>query len=220
MTEAQAIKTAGDNAGGDESASLGAVDRFDECCCGWSAFGFDVHDLTADHAGREFGIEVADVANAGADGEGDLAKDGDGGWGWDRKGGDGLEGEGLEGVAGEDGGGFAEDDMAGGLAAAQVVVVEGGQVVVDEGVGVDHLERGAEVGDSVGVSLGACGEASCFHAEDGTETLAAGEGAMPHGAVDGVRKCVGCGQDAFEGGIGELGAGEEQVFYRGLHRVR
>ena len=60
--------------------------------------------------------------------------------------GDGLEGEGLEGVAGEDGGGFAEDDVAGGLAAAKVVVVEGGEVVVDEGVGVEHLQGCAEVG--------------------------------------------------------------------------
>ena len=41
-------------------------------------------------------------------------------------GGDGLEGEGLESVAGEDGDGFAEDDVAGWLAAAKVVVVEGG----------------------------------------------------------------------------------------------
>ena len=40
--------------------------------------------------------------------------------------GDGLEGEGLQGVAGEDGDGFAEDLVAGGLAAAEVVVVEGG----------------------------------------------------------------------------------------------
>ena len=46
--------------------------------------------------------------------------------------GDGLKGQSLEGVAGEDGDGFAEDDVAGGLAAAEVVVVEGGQVVVDE----------------------------------------------------------------------------------------
>ena len=53
--------------------------------------------------------------------------------------GDDLEGEVLEGVAGEDGDGFAEDYVAGGLAAAEVVVVEGGEVVVDEGVGVGHL---------------------------------------------------------------------------------
>jgi hypothetical protein len=64
--------------------------------------------------------------------------------------GDGLEGEGLERVAGEDGDGFAEDDVAGGLAAAEVVVVERGEVVVDERVGVEHLDGGAEVGDAGG----------------------------------------------------------------------
>ena len=67
--------------------------------------------------------------------------------------GDGLEGEGLEGVAGEDGDGFAEDDVAGGFAAAEVVVVEGGEVVVDEGVGVEHLEGCAEIGCACGELL-------------------------------------------------------------------
>jgi hypothetical protein len=57
--------------------------------------------------------------------------------------GEGLKGEGLKGVSGEYRGGFAEDDVAGGLAAAEVVVVEGGKVIVDEGVGVDHLEGSA-----------------------------------------------------------------------------
>ena len=106
--------------------------------------------------------------------------------------GDGLEGEGLEGVAGEDGDGFAEDDVAGGLAAAEVVVVEGGEVVVDEGVGVEHLEGCAEVGYAFGVtSAGACDHAGGFHAEDGAEAFAAGEDAVAHGAVDGVREGVG-----------------------------
>ena len=34
-----------------------------------------------------------------------------------------------------------EDLVVGGLAAPEIVVVHGGQVVVDEGIGVDHLER-------------------------------------------------------------------------------
>jgi hypothetical protein len=43
-------------------------------------------------------------------------------------------------VAGEDGDGLAVDDVAGGLAAAEVVVVHAGEVVMDEGHGVHHLE--------------------------------------------------------------------------------
>ncbi len=137
---AQTIEAAGDDAGGDEGSGFGAVNGFDEFCGGGYAFGFDVHDLAADHAWREFCIEVSDAAYSGSDGERDFAEDGNGCRGWCGELGDGLEGEGLESVAGEDGGGFAEDDVAGGLAAAEVVVVEGGEIVVDEGISVDHLQ--------------------------------------------------------------------------------
>jgi hypothetical protein len=58
---------------------------------------------------------------------------------------DGLEGEGLECVTGEDRDGLSESDVAGRLAAAEVVVIERGEVVVDERVGVDHLEGCTEV---------------------------------------------------------------------------
>ena len=47
-------------------------------------------------------------------------------------------------VAGEDRHVLAEGHVAGGLAAAQLVVVHRGQVVVDQRVGVDHLDRGGE----------------------------------------------------------------------------
>ena len=140
---------------------------------------------------------------------------------WWRRGvgraGDGLEGEGLEGVAGEDGDGFAEDDVAGGLAATEVVVVERGEVVVDEGVGVEHLEGCAEIGCAFGDVFTAGDHAGSLHAEDRAEAFASGEGAVAHGAVDGVREGVGRGQEAFESSVGELRAGEEQVLYRGMH---
>ena len=184
---AEAVEAAGDDAGGDEGSGFGAVDGLDEFGGGGCAFGFDVDDLAADHAGREGAVG----AYSGADGEGDFAEDGDGGGGWCGELRDGLEGEGLEGVAGEDGDGFAEDYVAGGLAAAEVVVVEGGEVVVDEGVGVDHLDGCAEVGCAFGDVAGAGDHAGGFHAEDGAEAFAAGEGAVAHGAVDGVREGVG-----------------------------
>jgi len=118
----QTVEAAGDDAGGHECSGFGAVDGFNEFGAGLFAFGFDVDDLAADHAGGQGALG----AYAGADGEGDFAEDGYGGGGWRGQGGNGLEGEGLEGVAGEDGDGFTEDDVAGGLAAAEVVVVEGG----------------------------------------------------------------------------------------------
>ena len=158
--------------------------------CGWIrparrsefAFGFDVDYLTADHAGGKGAVG----AYAGADGEGDFAEDGYGRRGWGGQRGDGLEGEGLEGVACEDGDGFAEDDVAGGLAAAKVVVVECGEVVVDEGVGVDHLDGCAEVGCAFGDGVAAGDHSGGFHAEDGAEAFASGEGAVAHGPVNGV----------------------------------
>ena len=87
---------------------------------------------------------------------------------------DGLEGEGLERVTGEDGDGFSEGDVAGRLAAAEIVIVECGKVVVDERVGVDHLERGAEVGCAIGQC--ASDHAGGFHAEDRAKAFASGEG--------------------------------------------
>jgi hypothetical protein len=53
-----------------------------------------------------------------------------------------FEGERLQRVAGEDGGRLVERDVAGRLAAAQIVVVHRRQVVVDQRVGVDHLDGG------------------------------------------------------------------------------
>ena len=51
------------------------------------------------------------------------------------------EGEGEERVAGEDRGRFVEGLVDGGLAAAEVVVVHRGQVVVDQRVAVEELDR-------------------------------------------------------------------------------
>ena len=62
-----------------------------------------------------------------------------------------LEGAGLQGVAGQDGGGFVEGAVGAGLAAAQIVVVHGGQVVVHQAVGVQHFDAG---GDAGGAGLG------------------------------------------------------------------
>jgi hypothetical protein len=54
-----------------------------------------------------------------------------------------LEGERLKRVAGEDRGRLVEAAVHRRLAAAQVVVVHGGEVVVNEGVAVQELKRGA-----------------------------------------------------------------------------
>ena len=57
-----------------------------------------------------------------------------------------LEGAGLQRVAGQDGGGFVEGLVAARLAAAQVVVVHGRQVVVHQRIGVQHFDGGGDAG--------------------------------------------------------------------------
>ena len=99
-------------------------------------FAFQVQHLAADHAVN------------GADGVGDKADDLNGGGGRAVEPGQHLEGAGLQRVAGQNGDGLAEGHVAGGLAAAQIVVVQGGQVVVDERVGVEHLQGRAQPLDS------------------------------------------------------------------------
>ena len=229
--------SASDDGDGDEGPGLGAVDLLDELGGGRLALGLEVDDLAADHAGSLAGREVVVIpgrvpvgvdvvvgqgrrggggrADAGADGAGDFLEDVDGGDGGAVEAGDGVEGEGLKGVTGEDGDGVAEDLVAGGLAAAEVVVVEGGQIVVDEGVGVEHFDGGAEL-DGGGLGLNGAGavlvcEAPGLVAEDGAKAFAAGEDGVAHGAMDGMRGGLGRGEQALEGAIGAFGAGGDEL---------
>ena len=55
--------------------------------------------------------------------------------------GQGLEGGGQQAVTGQDRGGLPVDHVVGRTAPAQLVVVHGGQIVVNERIGVDHLHR-------------------------------------------------------------------------------
>src|SRR5260370_13973977 len=64
----QSDEASGDDAGGDEGSGFWAVDGFDQFGGGGFAFGFDVDDLAADHAGGERAVG----AYSGADGEGDV----------------------------------------------------------------------------------------------------------------------------------------------------
>ena len=129
---APGIDAARDDADADERAGLGAMDGFDEFGRGLKVFAFDVEYLAADHAiDSAYGI-------------GDKTDDLDGRGGRRVEPGQNFEGAGLQRVSGEDGNGFAEGHVAGGLAAAQVVVVERGQIVVDERIGVKHFDGCAE----------------------------------------------------------------------------
>ena len=119
-------------------------------------------------------------------------------------------GVGLERVSGEDSCGFAESDVAGGASAAEVVVVERGEIVVDERVGVEHLDARAEFVGAIGD--GPMDHARGFHDEDRAETLASGEDAVTHGLMDGWRILRAGREQTLESGVGEFAAVGEGVF--------
>ena len=94
-------------------------------------------------------------------------------------------GEGDHGVAGKDGRGFTVDLVVRGPAPAQIVVVHAGQIVVDQRLGVDHLEgdsrgqgRLRRPADSLGGSQG----------QDRPQTLATGEQAVADGSASRPRR--------------------------------
>jgi len=132
--------------------------------------GFDVHHLPGDES------LGADGARELAEGADDARRGGTNGGA-----GDVLEGECEERVAGEDRDVLAEHLVVGRLAAAEVVVVHAGEVVVDERHGVDHFD-GAGSGHRGGG--GAANEFAGGDAEHGAHALAAGEEGVAHGLVD------------------------------------
>ena len=114
----------------------------------------------------------------------------------------GLHGQREQRVARENGHGFAEDLVAGGFAAAEIVVVESGQIVVDQRIGVDHLKRAARFErGSVRIDPAIRGRPRPRQAQDGADALAAREQAVTHGAMDGCGRRGFGGCEAIEGRV-------------------
>lgn len=141
--------------------------------------GFDVDHLAGDESlGADGSCELPEGA--------DDARRG----GTDGGPGDVLEGKCEERVAGEDSDVLPEDLVVGRFTAAEVVVVHAGEVIVDEGHGVDHLD-GAGSGHRGGG--GSSDELAGGDAEDGAYALATGEEGVAHGLVDPQRLAEGNG---------------------------
>ena len=92
--------------------------------------------------------------------------------------GDGGEGRGQKAVAGQHRLGFAIDLVVGEAAAAVVVVVHAGKVVVDEAVGVHHLNGGGKV---QGMFPSSAAQAAKFQHQHRPDPLAPGQEAIAHG---------------------------------------
>ncbi len=95
-----------------------------------------------------------------------------------------LEGKREQRIARQNGHGVAEDFVVGGLAAPVVVVVECREIVVDQGIGVDHFER-ARRGEDARALGRDC--ARRLDTKNRPDALTAREEAVAHGAMDGCR---------------------------------
>jgi len=165
--------------GSQKGSGFGLMDELEIPGGGGFAFALEVEYLAGNEPQAAGGSgELADegghVISAGG---GSVAED--------------LEGDGKEGIAGEDGDAFAEDLMIGRPAAAEVIVIHAGEIVVDERVGVDAFD-GTGVGQG-GVDGAAAGLRGC-EGEDGAKTLAARKEAVAHRLVE---------SGGFDGGLRE-----------------
>jgi len=138
------------------------------------ALALHVHNLAADHAvGSGTGGDLVDhcqacgrVASAGMTRVADQ-----------------FEGLGQQGIAGQDGDRFAEYLVVGRVSAPEVVIVHGRQVIMDQGIGVDHLHgTGGRDGP---LRIPAYRLAGRQH-QDGPDPLAACEYGIAHGLVHAV----------------------------------
>ena len=82
-------------------------------------------------------------------------------------------------------------------AAAEIIVVERGQIVMNERIRVQHFERRAEIldagGKRSGLGVGGCrglDHPARLHTENWAQALAAGKHAVAHGLMDGLRMLV------------------------------
>ena len=96
-----------------------------------------------------------------------------------------FESQSLQGVPGQNGGGFIEGDVYGRLATAQCIVVHGRQIVVNQRIGVDHLDGGG--GRIESRHIQAEQTAGRIH-QTRAQTFAAAEGGVTHGAVQSFRR--------------------------------
>ncbi len=134
---------------------------------GEAAFGGEVEHLAADHAAQSGRArQRADQFDADAGIRMGLAARQD------------VESEGQQPVAGEDRGRFVEFLVRGRLSAPQIVVVHGGQIVMDQRIAMDAFERGAGHQRLLAWDIEQRG---AFSHQERAEPFAAAEAGIAHG---------------------------------------
>ena len=180
-----------------EAAGFEGLEAADDFSGEGLAFAEHVHHLTAAHAARARGMgQSEDEFRPGL------------GVGMGVGFGEEFEGAGLQRIAGQDGGGFVELAMGGGLTAAQVVIVHGGKVVMHQGIGMQHLDRGGDAGGAVAVNAEQAGR---LHDEEGAHAFAPPESGVAHGFEQPGLEPVGDGEKEVDGVFDLGGAALESV---------
>ena len=105
--------------------------------------------------------------------------------------------------------GLTEDFVARGPSPSQVIVVQRREIIVDERIGVQHLERGAQVFNSRWKGSG--DHPSGFQAQNRPQALAARENTVPHGLMNRHGMLRGWRQQAFQGRVSQRTAGLQCV---------
>ena len=164
------VDTPGDQADANQRTGLGAMDGLHQLW-GWlMLLGFQVHDLAADHA-----INRSCSLRDGAHNLYRLRSRA-------LQAGEHFVGLGLQRIPGKDGNRFAKDHVAGRLAPAQIIVVQRGQIIMDQGIGVQHFDRRAQLFHPGRKLTGARDHSCRLHAQHRTQPLAPGKNAVPHRA--------------------------------------
>ena len=152
----------------DESPGFSGMDRLQVGLIASTLLGLDIEHFAADKSERT--RSMGESPDASGDLTGIVAatsKD--------------LETEGKEGVSGKNRHGFAELDMARWSPAAQIVVVDGGEVVVDEAEAMNQLNCATGIEGRV---FGSSRSEATRHGERGSKALARGQRAVTHGSME------------------------------------
>jgi hypothetical protein len=102
----------------------------------------------------------------------------------------------LKRVAGKDRQGFPKDDVAGWLAAAEIVIVERRQIVMNERLCMQHFQCAAQFFHAFRQASG--DHARGLKAQNRTKPFASGKNTVSHGLMDGVRPLCSGGQKLFQ----------------------
>ena len=197
---------------GDQRAGLHRLEPSDGGQVEARFLGLEVHHLPARHSRR-----------AGAMGKAADQLDADEGIWVRRFVGKNLEGERMQAIAGKDRGRLVEFAVDGGLAAADIVVVHRGQIVMDQRIDMDAFERS---GDARGACLVDAEKLRRREDEKRAKPLAAADRGVAHRAIEPFARIAGNGEQLIElpvdlgGGLPERRLEREAGLGHRRHSVR